>query len=70
MIKLEIFHGYSLAFDNGKQFAVGSEDRESDMIEHCEMVAEKQETNFVILRHNASAQSTGLASLNDSQVIG
>ena len=54
MIKLEIFPGYSLAFDNGKQFAVGSEDREADMIQHCRIVAEKQETNFVILRHNTA----------------
>jgi hypothetical protein len=68
MIKLEIFHGYSLAFDNGKQFAVGSEDRESDMIEHCEMVAEKQETNFVILRHNTVHWVPD--TLTDLQLIG
>jgi hypothetical protein len=69
-IKLEIFTDCAKAYDSGKAFAFATPEQVPALQTRCEELAEKQETNFVILRHNASAQGTGLASLNDSQVIG
>jgi hypothetical protein len=70
MIKLEIFTDCAKAYDSGKAFAFATPEQLSALQTRCAELAEKQETNFVILRHNAGAQGTGLASLNDSQVIG
>jgi hypothetical protein len=69
-IKLEIYQDCAKAYDSGKAFAFAAPEQLLALQTRCEELAEKQETNFVILRHNASAQRSGLVSLNDLQLIG
>jgi hypothetical protein len=69
-IKLEIFTDCAKAYDSGKAFAFALPEQLPALKTRCAELAEKQETNFVILKHNTSAKGSGLASLNDSQMIG
>ena len=70
MIKLEIFTDCAKAFDSGKLFALATPEQVQALQTRCAELAEFKETNFVILRHNISAQGSGMVSLNDSQLIG
>jgi hypothetical protein len=69
-IKLEIYLDCAKAYDSGMAFAFALPEQVTALQTRCSELAEKQETNFVILKHNTSAQGSGLASLNDSQLIG
>jgi hypothetical protein len=68
-IKREIYLDCAKAYDSGKVFAFALPEQVPALQTRCMELAEKQETNFVILRHNNSAKGSGLASLNDSQLI-
>ena len=69
MIKLEIYTDCAKAYDSGKMFALATPEQEQSITQRCKDLAESKETNFVILRYLASAQGTGLVSLNDSQIL-
>jgi hypothetical protein len=69
MIKLEIFTDCAKAYDQGKLFALVTPEQVQALQTRCSELAEKQETNFVILHRNISAQGTGLVSLNDPQIL-
>jgi hypothetical protein len=64
-IKLKIYQDCAKAYDSGKVFAFALPEQVPALQTRCAELAEKQETNFVILRHNTSAQGSGLDSLND-----
>jgi hypothetical protein len=53
-IKLEIFTDCAKAYDSGKVFAFVLPEQVPALQTRCSELAEKQETNFVILKHNTT----------------
>lgn len=70
MIKLEIYLDCLKAYENGRMFALGTPEQETQMIQRCKDLADRLDCRFVLHRLNVSAKGTGLVSLNDSQILG